>query len=129
MDPVIEEELRLTADALLDRMRRHVTSRRARVSLLACATRAALDVLPLEERAPGFVERTWELPPRSASEHGTLRDVATVLDRFITKRAVRAILLSRTTQMAIDDLSPDEQLSALTEATQIIGTPPRLTWK
>jgi len=123
-DPLIEEALRITVPMLLDLLRKHVANRRVRVLLFARATRVALDALPPESRGPGFVPRTWELPALAASTQEAMGHISNVIDRFLTIASARALLLSRATQLAIDDLSPDEQISALAEASQIIGTPP-----
>jgi hypothetical protein len=109
---------------MLDLMRKRVASRHVRVVLFARATRVALDALPLEQRGPGFVPRTWDLPEVAASSQETLSTLAREVDRLVTNASARAVLFSRATQLAIDDLSPDEQISVLEEATQIIGTPP-----
>jgi len=70
------------------------------------------------------VPRTWDLPEVAASSQETLSTLAREVDRLVTNASARAVLFSRATQLAIDDLSPDEQISVLEEATQIIGTPP-----
>ena len=120
-DPRIDEDLRTTAHMLLDLLRKRVANRRVRVLLFARATRVMLDALPPEQRGPGFVPRTWEFP---ALTQEAMVHISNVVDHFLTIASARALLLSRATQLAIDDLSPDEQISALAEAIQIIGTPP-----
>lgn len=122
--PRIEEELPAAAQVLLDRLRKLVVSRRVRVVWLACATRVALDALPLKERGPGFVLRTWDLPEISSTTQEATRAIMNSIERILTSATGRALLLSRATRLAIDDLSPDEQSGAVAEATQIIGTPP-----
>lgn len=123
-DPVLEEGLRSTAQMLLDLMRKRVASRRTRVLVFARATRVALDALSPAEQGPGFVLRTWELPELSATTLKAMSFILSAIDRCITTTGARAFLLSRVTRLAIDDLSPDEQIGVLAEASQIIGTPP-----
>jgi hypothetical protein len=120
----LEEGLDLTAQVMLTLLRKRVFSRRVRVLLFARATRVALDALPLDQHGPGFVRRTWELPELAASAQAAMNFISNEIDRVITIPVGRAILLARTTQLAIDELSPDEQISAKAEAAQIIGTPP-----
>ena len=121
---LLEEELRSTAQVLLDLLRKRCASRRVRVLVFAQATRVALDALPLEQRGLGFVLRTWDLPEFAAPTQEVLRYISDTIDHLVTLISARVVLLSRATQLAIDDLSPDEQISALAEATQIIGSPP-----
>ena len=121
---IVEEALRSTAQVMFDLLRKRVYSRRTRVVLFARATRVALDALPPEQRGPGFVPRTWELPEVTTSDHVALGFLAQKVDCLVTNASARAVLFSRATQIAIDDLSPDEQISAKEAATQIIGTPP-----
>lgn len=120
----LDESLRATARVLLDLAKKHVPRRLDRVRLFARATRAAIDALSPTERGPGFVVRTWELPELTPSTQQTLEFIWTKFDSCITSAKARAILLAHATRLAADDLSPDEQTRALSEATQIIGSPP-----
>lgn len=109
---------------LLDLAKKRVPRRLDRVRLFARATRAAIDALSPAERGPGFVVRTWELPELTPSTQQALEFIWTKFDSCITSATARAILLAYATRLAADDLSPDEQARALSEATQIIGSPP-----
>jgi hypothetical protein len=121
---VIHTELDRTAKVMLTLLRKRVFSRRVRVLLFAKATRMALDALPLELHGPGFVHRTWELPEFAPSAQEALNFISDKIISLLTIPSARAVLLARATQLAIDELSPDEQISAKEEARQIIGTLP-----
>jgi hypothetical protein len=114
----LNQELQATARVLL-----RIANRRARVVLFARATRTALDVLPSEHRGPAFVPRSWELPAVTRSDRAFLQSLQRRIDQHIRHPSAHVMLFSHATQLAIEDLSPDEQNTASVEATQIIGSP------
>lgn len=120
----LEDELSSTAQVIVKLTKKLVANRRERVRLLARATREALDTLPPEARGPGYRTRTWDLPELGAASKKIFDEISQKLAHFVSHASVRLMVFSRATQLAIDDLSPEEGQTALAEATQIIGTPP-----
>ncbi len=114
-----QERMRETAPYVLAYAKKMVLGRLDLVVLFARAVREAMDELSPEERGLTFVVRTWDLPALSPSGDGALTLIRRAC-RNISSGVGRVILLSYAADLALDELSPDEQGQALAAATRII---------
>jgi hypothetical protein len=113
------KDMQIVADAFLALARKRVVGRHDRVVLLARALRRSLNELPIEDRSPAYVS-TGDDPKLDASSEKVMAHFWRLFEIALVQPKTRVIVLERATQLAIDDLSPDERIRALRAAKQII---------